>query len=149
VVFLCRPGSQAQFSVALQEQHTEIPALRDLQMWMIEHPGEDLSVPALAARVAMSERHFQRVFTREMGKSPARFVEELRIEAVRRKLESTTQGLKEIAKVCGFRSADVMSRSFQRLMKTTPAEYRARFRTTAARPATRSLDVPGIVQGVA
>ncbi|HEY5769695.1 MAG TPA: GlxA family transcriptional regulator [Terrimicrobium sp.] len=131
VVFLCRPGSQAQFSVALQEQNAESPILRDLQVWMIDNLRADLSVPALAARVAMSERNFQRVFTREIGKSPARFVEEIRIEAVRRKLERTRQSVKEIAASCGFRSADVMGRSFQRLLKTTPAEYRARFRTTS------------------
>jgi transcriptional regulator GlxA family with amidase domain len=77
----------------------------------------------------MSERNFQRVFTREIGKPPAFYVEELRLEAVRRKLEGTHRGLEEIASACGFNSANVMSRSFQRHFKTTPADYRARFRT--------------------
>lgn len=133
VVFLCRPGNQAQFSVSLQEQTTESRPLRDLQMWMLEHLTEDLSVPALAARVAMSERNFQRVFTRELGKSPAHYVEEIRIEAVRRKLERSTQGMEEIASACGFNSADVMGRSFVRQLKVTPAEYRARFRSSGIR----------------
>lgn len=130
VVFLCRPGSQAQFSVSLREQATENRPLRDLQIWMQDHVGEDLSVPALAARAAMSERNFQRVFTRELGKSPAHYVEEIRIEAVRRKLERSTQGMEEIADACGFNSADVMGRSFLRQLKCTPAEYRARFRSS-------------------
>ena len=130
VVFLCRPGNQAQFSVSLREQTTENRPLRDLQIWMVEHLAEDLSVPALAARAAMSERNFQRVFTREAGKAPAHYVEEIRIEAVRRKLERSTQSMEEIASACGFGSADVMGRSFQRRMKTTPADYRARFRTS-------------------
>jgi transcriptional regulator GlxA family with amidase domain len=81
----------------------------------------------------MSERNFQRVFTREIGKSPALYVEEVRIEAVRRRLENTTRSLEEIAAACGFNSADVMSRSFQRHLRTTPTEYRARFRTSGAR----------------
>lgn len=130
VVFLCRPGSQAQFSVSLKEQTTESRPLRDLQIWMLDNLGHDLSVPVLAARAAMSERNFQRVFTREMGKSPAHYVEEIRIEAVRRKLERSTQGMGEIATACGFNSADVMARSFMRQLKCTPAEYRARFRSS-------------------
>lgn len=130
VVFLCRPGSQAQFSVSLREQTTESRPLRDLQIWMLDHLTDDLSVPVLASRAAMSERNFQRVFTREMGKSPAHYVEEIRIEAVRRKLERSTQSMEEIASACGFSSADVMSRSFFRQLKVTPVEYRARFRTS-------------------
>ncbi|HEY0944963.1 MAG TPA: GlxA family transcriptional regulator [Opitutaceae bacterium] len=130
VVFLCRPGNQAQFSVSLQEQATESRPLRDLQIWMLDHLAGDLSIPALAARAAMSERNFQRVFTRELGKSPAHYAEEIRIEAVRRKLERSTQSLEEIAAACGFGSADVMSRSFLRRLKLTPAEYRARFRSS-------------------
>lgn len=130
VVFLCRPGNQAQFSVSLQDQTTERRPLRELQIWMLEHLADDLSVPVLAARAAMSERNFQRVFTRELGKSPAHYVEEIRIEAVRRKLERSTQSMEEIASVCGFNSADVMTRSFMRQLKTTPAEYRARFRSS-------------------
>ena len=90
----------------------------------------------------MSERNFQRVFTREIGKSPALYVEDLRLEAVRRKLESTNRGLEEIAFVCGFNSADVMGRSFQRHLQTTPAEYRARFRTSGAQPLSKQRKEP-------
>jgi len=132
VVFLCRPGNQAQFSVSLREQRTDNRPLRDLQVWIVENLHGNLSTTALAARVAMSERNFQRVFTREIGKSPALYVEEVRLEAVRRKLENSTRSLEEIAAACGFNSADVMSRSFRRHLKTTPAEYRARFRTSGA-----------------
>ncbi len=132
VVFLCRPGSQAQFSAILRAQEAEHPVLRDLQFWMIENLGQNLSLTALAARAHMSERHFHRIFTREMGKSPARFVEEIRMEAARRKLEQTADGLKEIATACGFGSTTVMERSFQRLVRTTPAEYRERFGTSGA-----------------
>jgi transcriptional regulator GlxA family with amidase domain len=137
VVFLCRPGNQAQFSVSLAAQTTEHRPLRDLQIWLTEHLANDLSIPALADRVAMSPRNFQRVFTKEMGKAPAHFIEELRVEAVRRKLEQTTESLDEIASRCGFGSATVMGRCFHRLLKTTPGEYRARFRSSgiARRPA--------------
>ncbi len=80
----------------------------------------------------MSERNFQRVFSREIGKSPAHYVEEVRIEAVRRKLERSTESIEEIACACGFKSADVMGRSFHRLLDSTPLEYRSRFRSSGA-----------------
>jgi transcriptional regulator GlxA family with amidase domain len=130
VVFLRRPGNQAQFSVSLAAQSAERKPLRELQVWMTEHLRETLAVPQLAERVAMSPRNFQRVFTREIGKSPAHYVEELRVEAARRKLERTSQSLAEIADHCGFASADVMARSFNRVLATTPSEYRARFRSS-------------------
>ena len=130
VVFLCRPGNQAQFSVSLREQRTDNRPIRDLQVWIVENLQTDLSTPALAARVAMSERNFQRVFTREIGKPPALYVEELRLEAVRRKLESTNRGWKKSRLPVASAAPDVMSRSFQRHLKTTPAEYRACFRSS-------------------
>jgi transcriptional regulator GlxA family with amidase domain len=75
--FLRRPGNQTQFSVSLAKQSLERNPWRELRVWMAEHLAADLSVPALAQRVAMSPRNFQRVFTSSMGKSPARYVEEL------------------------------------------------------------------------
>lgn len=139
VVFLCRPGSQAQFSVSLREQTTENRPLKDLQVWMQEHLSHDLTVPSLAAKAAMSERNFQRVFTREMGVPPSQYVEEIRIEAVRRKLERSSLGMEEIAQACGFGSADVMGRSFMRLVKITPTEYRARFRSSGIAPTKKGV----------
>jgi transcriptional regulator GlxA family with amidase domain len=133
VVFLKRPGNQAQFSVSLAAQKTERKPLHELRVWMAEHLTADLSVEALAQRVAMSQRNFQRVFTAEAGKPPARYVEELRIEAARRYLERTTQSLDEIADRCGFGSADVMGRVFVRLLNSTPGEYRGRFGSSGIR----------------
>jgi transcriptional regulator GlxA family with amidase domain len=130
VVFLRRPGNQAQFSVSLRRQSLERNPLRELRVWIAEHLTADLSVPALAQRVAMSPRNFQRVFTSGAGKSPAHYVEELRIETARRLLERTTQTLDEIADSCGFGSADVMARAFTRVLQLTPGEYRGRFRSS-------------------
>jgi transcriptional regulator GlxA family with amidase domain len=130
VVFLRRPGNQAQFSVSLGKQSLERNPLRELRIWMAEHLAADLSIPALARRVAMSPRNFQRVFTSAAGKSPAHYVEELRIETARRLLERTTQSMDEIADHCGFGSADVLSRAFTRVLHLTPGEYRGRFRSS-------------------
>jgi transcriptional regulator GlxA family with amidase domain len=130
VVFLRRPGNQAQFSVSLERQSTECKPLHELRVWMAEHLNSDLSVTALAKRLGMSPRNFQRVFTSDAGKSPAQYVEQLRIETARRLLERTIHGMDKIADQCGFASADVMTRAFTRILQTTPGEYRHRFRST-------------------
>jgi len=132
VLFLKRPGGQSQFSAQLAAQAAEREPLRELQAWMAEHPEADLSVPALARRVAMSPRHFTRVFTQSVGVSPARFATRVRVEAARRWLEETADGVEAIAGRCGFGSAELMRRAFLRLLRVSPAAYRTRFRATRA-----------------
>lgn len=91
VLFLRRPGGQAQFSSLLSLQASEYRPLRELQVWIAENLKQDLSVENLAARAAMSPRNFARVFAREFGVTPAHFVENLRLEASRRELETTAK----------------------------------------------------------
>ena len=128
VLFLKRPGGQSQFSAPLAAQSATRVPLQDLQVWVPEHLDADLSVEALSARVGMSPRNFSRVFTREVGLSPARFVEEVRVAAARRALEESDAGVESVAASCGFRSAEVMRRVFLRTVQVTPSAYRARFR---------------------
>lgn len=131
VLFVQRPGGQAQFSAQLAAQQPQRQPLRELAGWMPEHLAEDLSVTALATRVAMSPRHFARVFRAELGTTPASYVEGLRVEAARRLLESTDQGLGAIARSCGFGTVETFHRSFRRALGVTPGAYRARFSTVA------------------
>ena len=83
VLFLKRPGGQAQFSAQLAAQTADRAPLRELQAWIPDHLDEDLSVPALASRAAMSERNFARAFRRETGMTPAAYVEAARVESAR------------------------------------------------------------------
>jgi transcriptional regulator GlxA family with amidase domain len=94
--------------------------------------NEDLSVEALAGRVHMSVRNFSRAFRRELGKTPARYVETLRVEAARRMLEESDARMDSIAKECGLASGNSMLRSFLRVLGVAPSEYRERFRRTSA-----------------
>jgi transcriptional regulator GlxA family with amidase domain len=127
VVFLRRPGSQAQFSVSLSTQASGRKALDDLQVWMAENLNKDLSVDALARHAAMSPRNFSRVFRKESGTTPAKFVELLRVEAARRQLEQTGRSIKEIAASCGFSGSEIMRRTFLSHLQVTPGAYRLRF----------------------
>jgi transcriptional regulator GlxA family with amidase domain len=131
VLFLRRPGGQSQFSTLLAGQGRDREPLRELQTWIAENPAADLSVPALAHRVAMSPRHFARIFTRDVGLTPGQFVEKVRVEAARRHLEESSQGVKGIARDCGFGSADTMRRAFLRTLRVAPIAYRSRFRIAA------------------
>lgn len=133
VVFLRRPGGQSQFSATLVAQAGARQPLTDLLAWMADHVDGDLSVAALAQRVAMSPRNFARVFTREIGQTPARHIESIRLEAVRRLLETTYLSLEEIADSSGFGSAEILRRSFVRRLGVSPRQYRTTFGTTRRR----------------
>jgi transcriptional regulator GlxA family with amidase domain len=124
VLFLRRPGSQKQLSVSLAKQASEMKGIQELQVWIADHVEKDLSVQSLARRAAMSVRNFERVFTRETGYTPARFVTQLRVEAARRELERTENSIDQIARNCGFVSADLLRKAFVRLVGTTPTRYR-------------------------
>ncbi|WHM35531.1 GlxA family transcriptional regulator [Streptomyces sp. BPTC-684] len=127
VVFLRRPGNQAQFSAQLSAQTARREPLREVQHWITEHPGEDLSVEALAARARLSPRHFARAFQAETGTTPGRYVERVRVEHARRLLEDTADGVEEISRACGYGTPEAMRRAFLKSLGTAPAEYRRRF----------------------
>jgi transcriptional regulator GlxA family with amidase domain len=127
VVFLKRPGGQAQFSAQLAEQLADHEPLRDVQAYVLDHPRANLSVDALATRAGMSPRHFARVFTREVGVPPARFVLRARVETARRLLEESTRGLDSIAAESGLGSPELVRRAFLRVVGIGPRAYRARF----------------------
>jgi transcriptional regulator GlxA family with amidase domain len=130
VIYLKRPGGQSQFSVHLSSQMTTNPTIRELQNWIMQHLDDDLNITKLAARLAMSERNFARVFHRETTESPADFIERARFEVARRLLEENKSPLKVIALKTGFRTEEKMRRVFQKRIGVTPKVYRERFSTT-------------------
>ncbi|MGW4882084.1 GlxA family transcriptional regulator [Streptomyces sp. NPDC004262] len=138
VVFLRRPGNQAQFSAQLAAQTARREPLREVQLgapptlfrqWgrITEHPDDDLSVEALAARAALSPRHFARAFQAETGTTPGRYVDRVRLEHARRLLEDTGDGVEEVSRASGYGTPEAMRRAFLKALGTTPAEYRRRF----------------------
>jgi transcriptional regulator GlxA family with amidase domain len=128
VLYLRRPGGQSQFSSALSLQSTDQKPLRELGAWVLDNLNKPLTVPVLAQRVAMSSRNFARVFPREMNTTPAKFVERLRVEAARRRLEESHNSMETIATECGFGNINSMRNVFQRVLKIPPGQYRRHFR---------------------
>jgi transcriptional regulator GlxA family with amidase domain len=127
VVFVRRPGGQSQFSAQLGALPAVTPSIADLQRWLSDHLDDDLTVEALAARAVMSPRTFARAFRREVGTTPAVYVEQLRVEAARRLLETTDLTVTAIARRVGIRHAETLHRAFRRRVGTTPERYRQHF----------------------
>jgi len=131
VMFLHRPGGQTQFAAPVWAPRAERSAVRAVQALVEATPGGDHRLSVLAATAAMSVRHFSRVFTDEVGDTPGRYVERVRLEAARRELETTADTLDVVAARCGFGSSETLRRAFQRRLGVAPNTYRRRFRTVA------------------
>jgi transcriptional regulator GlxA family with amidase domain len=137
VLYLRRPGGQSQFSAALSLQLTDRKPLRELEAWVLDNLNKPLTVPLLAERVGMSPRNFARVFINEMKTTPGKFVERLRVEAARRRLEESQNSMEIIATECGFGNVNSMRNVFQRALKIPPGQYRRHFRHVKFSPRKR------------
>ena len=127
LLYVKRPGGQSQFSALLPEKASQRSSIADLQSWIMDNLNADLSVTALASRLAMSPRNFARVFQNETGITPAKFVETVRIEAARRWLEESSHSIEIIADECGMGDSERLRRSFVRRLGVNPSDYRRRF----------------------
>ncbi len=130
VMFMKRPGNQAQFSMHLEAQMASSGGVRDAQVWVLENLGDKIDVELMAAQANMSLRSFNRRFKDETGLSPARFVVECRVEAARRILEESDMQIKTIAVKTGFGDEERMRRAFKRHMGVSPDNYRQCFSKT-------------------
>ena len=128
LIFMRRPGGQSQFSSYVFNEAKNRKDFRELQAWIVSNPHKDLGVEQLAERMSMSPRNFSRLFCQEIGVTPAKFVEGIRMEAARNMILQTDLPMESVAAQCGFGNAEQMRRSFQRLLKTTPQEHRSLFK---------------------
>ena len=124
VVYFRRPGSQSQFSQLLKNQWADVNEFDELVPWIMENLHRDLTVPALAAKCAMSERHFTRKFATNFATTPAKLVSNLRIERARNLLSDSNFSIEQISRKCGFGNSDVLRKTFLRSLELTPNEYR-------------------------
>jgi transcriptional regulator GlxA family with amidase domain len=141
VVFMQRPGGHDQLSVRLGTQPDVRPPVRALLDDIAEDPAGDHRLASLSERSGFSERHLSRVFAREVGMTPARYVEQVRIEAARAMLERSDAPLEVIARRSGLNSPETLRRHFTRTVGVTPHVYRQRFRATWSQPEEAATDV--------
>jgi transcriptional regulator GlxA family with amidase domain len=127
VMFLHRPGGQTQFATPVWTPRAERSAVRTVQRRIEADPAGDHRLPQLAASAAMSVRHFARIFRAEVGQTPGRFVEQVRLQAARHLLEESDDTLPVVAQRSGFGSAETLRRVFLRHLHVSPDAYRRRF----------------------
>jgi transcriptional regulator GlxA family with amidase domain len=128
VVYLKRAGGQSQYSALLAAQaQSDSDRFSELEQWIAEHLRSDLRVEALAERVHMSPRNFARLYAKTRGRTPAKAVEAIRIDAARRQLEETADRITTIAEDCGFGEEEQMRTAFVRVLGVPPREYRKHF----------------------
>lgn len=130
VMFLKRPGNQAQFSRHLAVQMAPAGSIRDVQVWLLENLSADISVERMADRAAMSLRTFNRQFKQETGMTPARYVTECRLDVARRLLEESPLPIKTVAGKSGFGDEERMRRAFRKMLGVSPDGYRNLFTNT-------------------
>lgn len=137
VMFIKRAGGQSQFSAPLEAQAAAPGTFAELHGWVAGNLASDLRVERLAEQAGMSPRTFARLYTAKCGRTPAKMVEAMRLEAACRALEETSQPLKSIAEVCGYPEEQNLRRVFLRKLGITPAQYRGRFSAHAKKSARR------------
>lgn len=134
VLYLKRPGTQSQYSSALIFQSSDYRPVQDIQNWILEHLKDQLTVEQLAEKVSMSPRNFARVFVKETGITPAKYIDKLRIETACHYLIESQLTLKEIADICGLGTPDNMRRVFMKHLHITPSDYKRNFGTSMNKP---------------
>jgi len=127
VVYLKRPGGQDQYSEPLRFQTMATDRLAELASWIATNPQCDLSIPILANRACLSQRHFVRRFKAAFGQSPGAFVQDRRLDEARRRLSADNLSIDAIAASVGFQSADAFRRAFRHRFRITPGRYRRNF----------------------
>lgn len=130
VMFLKRPGGQSQFSSVLSYQKSEDTRMIALQEWILANLQQNLTVDRMAEFLNMAPRTFARFFKKQVGTPPAKYVEEMRLNAARHYIENPQTPIKEIVKRCGFENGEKMRRSFIRKLGISPQDYRNRFCTS-------------------
>jgi transcriptional regulator GlxA family with amidase domain len=125
IMFLRRPGGQSQFSTPLSYSASAQSPLNRLQIWILNHLHENLTVEQMASHA--SSRNFARVFAREFQMTPGEYLDRVRVEAARKRLEETQETVERIAAASGFVTASTMRRAFRRVLDLSPDDYRARF----------------------
>jgi transcriptional regulator GlxA family with amidase domain len=131
VMFMQRPGGQSQFSAPLAVRPPSTPTLRTVVNLISAQPALDHSTNSLASRVGVSPRHLARLFATELHTTPARFVEQVRLDHAKSLLDSG-RGVAEAARAAGFGSSETMRRTFVARFGVSPSHYRARFETTGS-----------------
>jgi len=126
VMFMRRSGEERQVSAHLAAQMVGHERIAKLVSWILGNLGRDITMQMIAEQGAMSERSLYRLFVREVGMPPARFIEQARVDLARRLLEESDMRVETIARRCGLGNEERLRRAFHRSFGMSPRNYQAR-----------------------
>ena len=112
-------------------QHSKVLSVIEMMEATLSEP---LSLAEVAGRVGLSRRQVERLFEKEMGRSPARYYLEIRLERARHLLLQSQLPIMDVAVACGFVSASHFSRCYRELYSRTPHQERAHKTAALAAP---------------
>lgn len=131
VVYMRRPGGQAQFSKPLSIQAGDSGRIAPLLDWLSDNLASPLHVNDMAERLGLSPRQFNRIFQRTIGMPPAKFLEQMRLDRARILLSEQKSRIDDVAKLVGYRSTDSFRRAFERKFLVAPSHYQQQFSSDA------------------
>ncbi|HET8848850.1 MAG TPA: helix-turn-helix domain-containing protein [Marinobacter sp.] len=119
--------SQAEYSVLQARRYHSDAAILRLQDWLEGHFQEPVTSTALAQEAGLSERSLLRRFKAATGESPTAYLQLVRVEAARRRLERGREGLESVTRAVGYEDVSSFSRLFRKHTGLSPGAYRAKF----------------------
>lgn len=142
VTYLKRPGDQAQMSMFTTMPRPRDRLVRDILDHVMAHPDANLRTAVLAADAGVSVRHLTRLFREQLGEPPGQLVRRVRLEVAARMVISTGRPISEIARACGFSSAETLRQAFVARYHITPSLFRSIQSTAAPAPPTATTPHP-------
>ena len=131
VVQMARSGGQSQFSTTLGRQTQDRTGrFEALHLWIMDNLCLPMTVQDLSVQVGMSPRNFARIYSRDMGTTPAKAVRKMRVDGAGDLLETSSISIKQIALATGFVDEDRMRRAFLAVLNVSPSDYRKTFRVS-------------------
>lgn len=124
VTYLQRPGNQAQMSLFTTSPRPDHATVRAAVDHVVAHPDSDLTTAALATRVGVSARQLTRLFDEHVGEPPGAAVRRIRLEIAARLTVTTDLPLSQIARRCGFSSAESLRQAFVARFGVSPRAFR-------------------------
>lgn len=125
---ICHSIVRSMLGLTIDFKHTNTRLGIDSTIeYMHKHLGDKLTIEQLASHTNMSPSHFSRVFKKETGKSVIRYLNEVRLEKVKRLLMLGEHSITEIAHECGFSSSSYLATAFFNKYGQSPSDYRKMF----------------------
>lgn len=126
--------SQSPFAIFNGQKKHEDEPIKKAQEFIENNISEKIAVEDLASKFAIGRRHFERRFKEATNNSPQQYIQRVRIEAAKKKLETSDMNVSEVMYEVGYADNKAFRTIFKKLTGLTPVEYRNKYNKSAAVP---------------